>query len=235
MSLQTINIGTLANDGTGDDLREAFIKTNQNFEDLDLRSPESTTATNLGNVGEGIFSQKAGSQLQFKKIVQGANITLTSSSNGITVNALGGLQQLNVVSDSGSMQIADGGTLNLYGGTGATTSISGNVLTVNTVTALSTDNTPVLSGNLDAGGNNLINGGTLSASNFVGPVTGNLTGLVHGIDIRLMAPNTAGFNFGTLNNIVTSVIDWIIYQTDIDFGSYLIPDSRTFDAGNIIT
>ena len=63
----------------------------------------------------------------------------------------------------------------------------------------------------------------------------NLTGLVHGIDIRLMAPNTAGFNFGTLNNIVTSVIDWIIYQTDIDFGSYLIPDSRTFDAGNIIT
>ena len=65
--------------------------------------------------------------------------------------------------------------------------------------------------------------------------TTNLTGLVHGIDIRLMAPNTAGFNFGTLNNIVTSVIDWIIYQTDIDFGSYLIPDSRTFDAGNIIT
>ena len=96
MAVQTINIGTLANDGTGDDLREAFIKVNQNFESLDLRAPESTTASNLGNVGEGVFHQKAGADLQFKKLVSGANITLTSSTNGITVNALGGLQQLNV-------------------------------------------------------------------------------------------------------------------------------------------
>ena len=235
MAIQTINIGTLANDGTGDDLREAFIKVNQNFESLDLRAPESTTASNLGNVGEGVFHQKAGADLQFKKLVSGANITLTSSTNGITVNALGGLQQLNVVSDSGSNQLADGDTLNIFGGTGASTTLSGNVLTVNTTTELSTDTTPVLGGNLDANGNNLINGGTLTASSFNGTFNGNLTGLVHGIDIRLMAPNTAGFNFGTLNNIVTSVIDWIIYQTDIDFGSYLIPDSRTFDAGNIIT
>ena len=235
MAVQTINIGTLANDGTGDDLREAFIKVNQNFESLDLRAPESTTASNLGNVGEGVFHQKAGADLQFKKLVSGANITLTSSTNGITVNALGGLQQLNVVSDSGSNQLADGDTLNIFGGTGASTTLSGNVLTVNTTTELSTDTTPVLGGNLDANGNNLINGGTLTASSFNGTFNGNLTGLVHGIDIRLMAPNTAGFNFGTLNNIVTSVIDWIIYQTDIDFGSYLIPDSRTFDAGNIIT
>ena len=50
-----------------------------------------------------------------------------------------------------------------------------------------------------------------------------------------MAPNTAGFNFGTLNNIVTSVIDWIIYQTDIDFGTFYVPDDRTFDAGPIVT
>jgi len=28
MAIQTINIGNIANDGTGDDLREAFIKVN---------------------------------------------------------------------------------------------------------------------------------------------------------------------------------------------------------------
>ena len=235
MAIQDINIGTLANDGTGDDLREAFIKVNQNFEDLDLRAPESTTASNLGNVGEGVFYQKAGAELQFKKLVSGANITLTSSTNGITVNALGGLQQLSVVSDSGSKQLADGDTLNIFGGTGASTTLSGNVLTVNTTTELSTDTTPVLGGNLDANGNNLINGGTITSSTFNGAFNGNLTGLVHGIDIRLMAPNTAGFNFGTLNNIVTSVIDWIIYQTDIDFGTFYVPDDRTFDAGPIVT
>ena len=32
MAVQTINIGNAANDGTGDDLREAFIKVNNNFE-----------------------------------------------------------------------------------------------------------------------------------------------------------------------------------------------------------
>ena len=233
MALQNINIGTLANDGTGDDLREAFIKVNQNFEDLDLRAPESTTASNLGNVGEGVFYQKAGSDLQFKKLVSGANVTLTASTNGITVNALGGLQQLNVVSDSGSKQLVDGDTLNIFGGTGADTSISGNVLTVNTTTELSTDITPVLGGNLDANGNNLINGGTLTASTFQGTFQGDLAGLVHGIDIRLIAPNTAGFNFGSFNLVVTSVIDWLIAISEIDFGSFFVPDEKDFDAGTI--
>ena len=35
MTVQLINIGNVANDGTGDDLREAFIKVNQNFEEID--------------------------------------------------------------------------------------------------------------------------------------------------------------------------------------------------------
>jgi len=34
MAKQEINIGTVANDGTGDTLREAFEKTNQNFNEL---------------------------------------------------------------------------------------------------------------------------------------------------------------------------------------------------------
>ena len=37
MAVQLVNIGRIANDGTGDDLREAFIKINQSLEDLDLR------------------------------------------------------------------------------------------------------------------------------------------------------------------------------------------------------
>jgi hypothetical protein len=34
MAKQTINVGTSANDGTGDQLRDAFIKTNENFTEL---------------------------------------------------------------------------------------------------------------------------------------------------------------------------------------------------------
>ena len=37
MANSIINIGTLANDGTGDDLREAFIKVNNNFSELYAR------------------------------------------------------------------------------------------------------------------------------------------------------------------------------------------------------
>ena len=55
MTIQNINIGQFANDGTGDDIREAFRKINENFDELDLREPESTTASNLGT-GTGIFS-----------------------------------------------------------------------------------------------------------------------------------------------------------------------------------
>ena len=231
MALQTINIGTLANDGTGDDLREAFIKVNQNFDDLDLRSPESTTVTNLGNTGEGVFAQKVGSALQLKKLVQGSNVTLTSSTTGITINATGGLQQLNVVSDVGSMQLADGQTLNIQGGTGANTSVSGNVLTINSTADVVSDTTPQLGGNLDAQGNDISNVNTLTASNFAGALTGNVQGLVYGVDIRNIEPNTAGFDFGSLSNDVRGLSDWLIYQTDIDFGAMLTPDARTFDAG----
>ena len=231
MALQTINIGTLANDGTGDDLREAFIKVNQNFDDLELRSPESTTVTNLGNTGQGVFAQKVGAELQLKKLVQGSNVTLTSSTTGITINATGGLQQLNVVSDSGSLQLADGGTLNIRGGSGSTTSVAGNVLTINSTAEVSSDTTPELGGNLDAGGNDISNVNTLTASNINGALTGNVTGLVHGVDIRNIEPNTAGFDFGSLSNDVRGLSDWLIYQTDIDFGSHLSPDPRNFDAG----
>ena len=231
MAVQTINIGTLANDGTGDDLREAFIKVNQNFDDLDLRSPESTTVTNLGNTGEGVFAQKVGSQLQLKKLVQGSNITLTSSTTGITINATGGLQQLNVVSDTGSMQLADGGTLNILGGAGASTSVSGNVLTIASQAEVKSDTTPELGGNLNAGGNDITNVNTLTASNFSGALTGNVTGLVHGVDIRNIEPNTAGFDFGSLSNDIRGLSDWLIYETDIDFGAILTPDARSFDAG----
>jgi len=35
MAIQNINLGTYANDGTGDDLRSAFTKVNDNFDYID--------------------------------------------------------------------------------------------------------------------------------------------------------------------------------------------------------
>ena len=57
MAIQTINIGTNPNDGTGDDLRTAFDKVNDNFAELLAVGGETNTASSLG-IGEAIFAQK---------------------------------------------------------------------------------------------------------------------------------------------------------------------------------
>lgn len=49
MAKQTINIGTVANDGTGDQLRIAFDKTNDNFNEVYLAGPVGTNIRVVGN------------------------------------------------------------------------------------------------------------------------------------------------------------------------------------------
>ena len=54
VSLQKINLGDYANDGTGDDLRTAFAKVNINFDSLesDITSLQEDTSPKLGgNLG----------------------------------------------------------------------------------------------------------------------------------------------------------------------------------------
>ena len=52
-------------------------------------SGEANTASNLG-AGEGVFSTKAGVDLQFKSLIAGTGITLTPTSTDITVASTGG-------------------------------------------------------------------------------------------------------------------------------------------------
>ena len=49
MAIQTIYLGTYANDGTGDDLRVAFEKVNSNFTEID-----SLSISNAVNLGAGV-------------------------------------------------------------------------------------------------------------------------------------------------------------------------------------
>ena len=124
MAIQTINIGQVANDGTGDDLREAFVKVNNNFTELPNRI-EQTTAPNLGTVGEGVFEQKVTYDLQFKKIKAGGNVTVTSDSNNVIISSVGGLQSLIVATDSGNITLSEGETFTIAGGNNVTTQVNG--------------------------------------------------------------------------------------------------------------
>src|SRR6056300_989085 len=102
MTIQTINIGNIANDGTGDDLLEAFAKVNNNFTEIDTRviAAEGSDAVNIGG-GAGIFSEKLSNELQFKSLV-GSGINITSSNTEVTLTS-NAVDQVIMVSDSGSI------------------------------------------------------------------------------------------------------------------------------------
>lgn len=242
MAIGLINIGQIANDGTGDDLREAFIKVNANFEELDLRVPESTTASNLGVVGEGIFASKVGYDLQFKKIAAGENTTLSVNGNTITINSTGGLQNLNIISDSGSTILEDGDTLRIQGGANANTSLDAptNTLLINSVTEVSSDNSPQLGGTLDANNFNILNVNNFTATNniaagsaqadiFIGP----LEGLVYDIDIRELDEPYSSLDFGDFTGNITNWIDYITATYEVDMGSFADPSEASLDFGSV--
>jgi hypothetical protein len=86
MALKQINLGEYVNDGTGDDLRTAFLKVNDNFIEIDRRGGQANTVSNAGT-GIGLYKEKVGVDLIFKTIKNGNGIVLTSSNNEITIAA----------------------------------------------------------------------------------------------------------------------------------------------------
>ena len=84
MTIQTINIGNVVNDGLGDDLRTAFQKVNANFTDLNAQL--TITATNVNDTGVGVFKEKVGTELRFKKLVSGTKMLVTDTNTSIVLN-----------------------------------------------------------------------------------------------------------------------------------------------------
>ena len=101
MTIQTINIGNVVNDGLGDDLRTAFEKVNANFSDLSAQL--TITATNVGTVGVGIFKEKVGADLKFKKLVSGTKMLLNENTDTVTVNNTAPDAFIRIDTDAGAM------------------------------------------------------------------------------------------------------------------------------------
>jgi len=236
MAIQLINIGNVANDGTGDDLREAMIKINQNFEELDLRDDEQTTASNIGFGGVGLFSNKINYNLQFKSLNAGNDVTITEANDLITINASGGVQTLTLQSDVNSTEYEDDAIVKIVGGDYIDTVIIDGGLRVNYTgpTRVQDDPTPQLAGSLDANLQNITNAAIISANRFEGNFVGNLNGTVHGIDVRNI--NSTEFDFGsTFAGInVTTALNWFLYLNDVDYGSFSNPTPVQSDFGTFV-
>ena len=101
MTIQTINIGNVVNDGLGDDLRTAFQKVNANFADLSAQL--SITAVNVNDTGVGVFKEKVGAELRFKKLVSGTKMLLTDTDTSIVVNNTAPDAFIRIDTDAGVM------------------------------------------------------------------------------------------------------------------------------------
>jgi len=82
MAKQTINVGTTANDGTGDPLRSAFIKTNDNFTELyDGKQDDLVSGTNIKTINSNSILGSGDLSVQ-ETLSSGTNIK-TINSNSI--------------------------------------------------------------------------------------------------------------------------------------------------------
>lgn len=106
MTIKTINTGVYPNDGTGDDLRTAFQKINENFAELTNFSGISNGA-NVGS-GQGVFAGKNSYTLEFKSLTSTDNsVVLTHTNTTVDLQAVA-----NVESDTNPTL---GGNLELNG------------------------------------------------------------------------------------------------------------------------
>ena len=76
MTQQLINVGSAPNDGSGDSLRDAFIKTNTNFSDIYGRIFEQATITTTSTTQTTLASFDSATYSSGKFLVQATQGTL---------------------------------------------------------------------------------------------------------------------------------------------------------------
>jgi hypothetical protein len=233
MPISNINIGTIANDGTGDDLREAFIKVNNNFAELNARDPESTTVSNRltdTNSIKGLFYQKSGVDLQFKSLEAGSNISFTSNNDKITITSSGVVSIL-VFGDTGPhLTINSVGMLEVFGTGGAATRTLSNGTTLEIESLLANESNPTLSATLTGAGNDIVGIDNIQAA--------NVDALVYDIDVS-DRNSFIGFDMGVIqldaanNENITNLLDFYFSQNPVDMGTIASPNATVFDFGAI--
>ena len=231
MAIELVNIGRIANDGTGDDLREAFIKINRSLEDLDLRIDDKTEGENVGS-GTGVFYRRDGYNLQYKSLTStDSSIAFTDNVTSVDIKLGAGVGDTPLVTDNGAFTLARNATLNIRGDGALTTTADDatNTITIGGVSQLSSDPNPVLAAPLNASNYNIFNVNEITAQ--------NIESAIYGIDIRDLASAYESFDFGgvvTDDATVNNFFDYIRATTDVDLGTVDSPTPVVMDFGPIV-
>ena len=238
MAIQTINLGTYANDGTGDDLRTAFQKVNANF--TELGASDVRNGVNLGPADITLTTTAASSAGGISTLTFAAQLAAPFSV-GDSINVTGviplGFNGTHVVTECTTTSVSFAGTTSgpqQSGTSGTITSNIGNVFAQKNTNAqlefktlTSHNGTVVFStrdNTIDVSANPKVNtdttpelGGNLNLNNYY----------VYGGDVQT---TVYGINLPITNSLVELMIAAGTFT--IDFGTFLVPTGSKGASGD---
>ncbi len=164
MTRQNINIGSAANDGTGDTLRTAGTKINQNFQEIytQLGGDSSTLTTRVNLIDsavvfEGVTADSFETKLIATDPTADRVISLPNATGAIVLDTATQTLSNKTLTTPVITAISNSGTINVPSGAGTLATIAGSQTLTNKTLTSPTINTPIIGTSLnDANGNEFI-------------------------------------------------------------------------------
>ena len=208
MTKQTINRGSAANDGTGDNLRAGAAKINENFDELYTVLGDGTTLLS----GDYITTQST--SILTNKTIDASSNTITNIPNS-ALSSIGNAKLTNstitITGDGAQTSAVDlGDTLTIEGGTGITTSVTADKVSIAIDGAVLTeDSTDVLT-------NKTISGSTNTLSGIANTSLANSTVSYGGVQLNLGGVDaTPAFDLADATNYPTSALTGTITNAQL--------------------
>lgn len=246
MAITLVNLGNSANDGTGDDLREAFVKVNNNF--TEISNQLEFSGSNLGSSGAEVFARLEDHVLKFRTLVAGENILMQQFDNTIQISANIPDSRFIATTDSGSVTLGNGVTANILGGQGATVSGDENTKTITIDASVEADLNPVLGASLNGNNYSITNVANISAGTVNGDnvyattkmqsdvIQGNnlIINTINDVDLTDQIYDLFNFDMGEINYTVNNQLQAVVRSIGIDMGSFTSPSAQSIDLGTIV-
>ena len=208
MTKQTINRGTAANDGTGDNLRAGAAKINENFDELYTVLGDGTTLLS----GDYITTQST--SILTNKTINGPDNTITnipSSALATIPNTKLDNSTITITGDGAQTSAVDlGDTLTIEGGTGITTSVTADKVSIAIDGAVLTETST------DTLTNKTISGSTNTLSSIANTSLANSTVSYGGVQLNLGGVDaTPAFDLADATNYPTSSLSGTITNAQL--------------------
>ena len=258
ISNNLVYVGLVANDGTGDDLRTAFDKINDNFLYLGGRLGTAPSGTNLGSTGESVFKEVVDFQYRFRKIDADGNLRVRLVGDVITldfrpnspVNFLG--QNItnagSVTATSFSGPLTGDVTGSVTGNAGTVTNgvyttgdqtIGGSKTFTSTISGSVTGNAGSVTNGVYTTGDQTIGGVKTFNSAVNADLIGNVTGTIRTtgsdtyVDVSNLERRINTFDYGVINPVFVDPISYYLYAVGTDMGTFNNPSEFGIDAGTL--